>query len=111
MAAAVTDATHRVAVCGLWHLGSTAAAGLLTHGRAVVAYDPQEHLRAGAAAATPPTGEPGVGEVLRRGLREGRLRVADALAEWARNALCVLAYDSAVDADGGVDDADRKSVV
>ncbi|ANS62468.1 LmbL [Streptomyces lincolnensis] len=105
MAAAVTDATHRVAVCGLWHLGSTAAAGLLTHGRAVVAYDPQEHLRAGAAAATPPTGEPGVGEVLRRGLREGRLRVADALAEWARNALCVLAYDSAVDADGGVDDA------
>ncbi|MER6408643.1 UDP binding domain-containing protein [Streptomyces viridosporus] len=100
----MTDATPHVAVCGLWHLGSTAVAGLLTHGRTVVAYDPQEDLRAGAAAATPPTGEPGVGEALRQGLGDGTLRVAGALAEWARNELCVLAHDSAVDADGGVDD-------
>ncbi|MEO3977514.1 UDP binding domain-containing protein [Streptomyces sp. CAU 1734] len=92
------------AVCGLWHLGSTAAAGLLTDGFRVVAHDPLPELRASAPAGIAPTGEPGVGPALLAGAAEGRLRIADTLAEWAGHGLCLLAYDSAVDAAGGVDD-------
>ncbi|MCP3801916.1 nucleotide sugar dehydrogenase [Allokutzneria sp. A3M-2-11 16] len=94
----------KVAVCGLWHLGSTAVAGLLSHGRSIVAYDPQSTLRDGARAGIAPTGEPGVGPALLDGFRDGRLTVVDTLAEWARCEVGLLAYDSAVDEAGGVDD-------
>ncbi|GGW28104.1 nucleotide sugar dehydrogenase [Streptomyces caelestis] len=93
-----------ISVCGLWHLGTTVAAGLLSRGHQVVGYDPDDGLRRGAGRAQAPTGEPGVGDALAAGLREQRLRITGDIADWARSTLCLLTYDSAVDAEGGVAD-------
>jgi len=93
-----------VSVCGLWHLGTTVAAGLLRRGHRVVGHDPDDGLRRTAGRGEAPTGEPGVGDALAAGLRERRLRITADPADWARSALCLLTYDSAVDAEGGVAD-------
>jgi UDPglucose 6-dehydrogenase len=94
-----------VAVVGLWHLGSVAAAGWATSGKHIVAWDPDPDLRAEIRAARAPVAEPGVEESLRSALEQGRLAVVAEAAEAVGSApVTHLAYDTAVSADGRHED-------
>ena len=60
----------RIAVCGLWHLGTVTAACLAAAGHDVVAFDENvDDLALGKL----PVSEPGLEELTRRGIAEGKL--------------------------------------
>lgn len=96
-------AHHRVAVIGLWHLGSVNAIGFCEKGYQVVGVElaPErlERLRAG----TPPIFEPGLEESLRRHLAAGTLRFEGDCAAVAGAGWVVIAYDSPVNEQDEVD--------
>ena len=50
----------KVAVLGLWHLGSVTAACLASAGHVVRAFDPDAAHRRGAGGGQPPVAEPGL---------------------------------------------------
>jgi UDPglucose 6-dehydrogenase len=71
----------KIAVYGLWHLGSVTAACLAAAGRHVVGLDPDEQVVAGLRQGTPPIAEPGLAELTTAGLRDGRLAFTSDRAE------------------------------
>jgi UDPglucose 6-dehydrogenase len=94
-----------VAVIGLWHLGSVAAAAWSTCGRRVLGWDPDSQLRSAIAEASGPVSEPGLDEALRLALDGGILSIVDDPATAIAGASVVhLAYDTQVDGAGNVDD-------
>jgi UDPglucose 6-dehydrogenase len=66
----------RVCVLGLWHLGTVTAAGLAELGHQVIGVDFDAARVAALSAGVAPVFEPGLEELLRRGLSSGRLRFA-----------------------------------
>jgi UDPglucose 6-dehydrogenase len=66
----------KVCVLGLWHLGSVTAACLAELGHQVFGVDVDGARVAGLNAGVAPVFEPGLEELLRRGLSSGRLRFA-----------------------------------
>jgi UDPglucose 6-dehydrogenase len=63
----------RVAVYGLWHLGSVTAACLASAGHRVVGLDPDERVAADLQRGQPPLHEPGLADLVRAGLEGGNL--------------------------------------
>lgn len=94
----------RVAVIGLWHLGTVTAACLAESGCDVAAFDPDPAVRASVAGARPPVHEPGLSDLLGEQLAAGRLAVAPDLPAAAGGRDVVwLCFDTPVDES---DDAD-----
>ncbi len=100
----------KVCVLGLWHLGTVTAACLASGGHAVVGLDFDAPTIHKLQAGQPPLFEPGLEELVKRGLAEGRLRfttdIANALADAPE--VVWVAYDTPVDDD---DHADVEFVV
>lgn len=94
-----------MAVVGLWHLGSVAAAAWTATGRTVIAWDPDDDLRSGLAAGRGAVVEPGLEEALRSALESGLLAVVPDVIEAVVGApVTHLAYDTAVGPSGRPDD-------
>jgi UDPglucose 6-dehydrogenase len=94
----------KVAVVGLWHLGTVTAACTAGAGHDVTAWDPDptvvERLRAGA----PPVSEPGLADLTLAQLRAGRLTLARDLADAVSDAAVVwITFDTPVDAEDRAD--------
>ncbi len=94
-----------IAVIGLWHLGSVAAAAWTATGHRVLAWDPDPELRAAVRAARGPVVEPGLDDALCSALEGARLDVVDNAEHAIANASVMhLAYDTQVGPSGRVDD-------
>jgi len=94
----------RVAVLGLWHLGSVTAACLASAGHVVQAYDPDERTVASLADGQPPVAEPGLADLIKRGVASGALQFTTQMAEAVREADVVwVAFDTPVDEDDVAD--------
>jgi UDPglucose 6-dehydrogenase len=99
----------RVAVSGLWHLGTVTAACLASAGHEVVGLDPDSAVVNRLNDGTPPLFEPGLEDLVKQGLEAGRLRFTVDAADAVGNADVVwLTADTPVDDD---DRADVESVV
>jgi UDPglucose 6-dehydrogenase len=92
----------KVCVLGLWHLGSVTAAGLAALGHRVVGVDFDPAPVAGLSKGIAPVFEPGLEELLGRGLASGNLRFSCGM-DAAANDVEVLW----VTVDTPVDDDDR----
>ena len=88
----------KVAVLGLWHLGSVTAACLAARGHSVRAFDPQPKTVASLAAGQPPIDEPGLSELIVRGIDSGALQFTADLSEAVQDADVVwITFDTPVD--------------
>ena len=95
----------KVCVLGLWHLGTVTAACLASAGHDVVGLDFDAETVAQLQRGQPLLFEPGLEELVRRGLADGHLRFTTDSPEALRGAQVVwVAYDTPVD------DADRADV-
>lgn len=105
MTAQATRRLPDVALVGLWHLGSVAAAAWTAIGMGVIAWDPDSDLRSGLAAGHGAVVEPGLEEALRSALEGGLLAVTADIAQAIAGApVTHLAYDTAVGPTGRPDD-------
>jgi UDPglucose 6-dehydrogenase len=95
----------RVAVLGLWHLGSVTAACTAAAGHDVVAWDPDPDVVERLARGRCPVAEPGLPERVEVELAAGRLRCVRNLREAVAGAPVVW-----VTFDTPVDDEDRADV-
>jgi UDPglucose 6-dehydrogenase len=93
----------RVALAGLWHLGSVAAGAWAESGQSVIAWDPDPGLREALRDARAPVVEPGLDDALRKGLERGLLRVTDE-PPFAAAPITHLAFDTAVGPSGASED-------
>jgi UDPglucose 6-dehydrogenase len=93
-----------VCVQGLWHLGTVTAACLASLGHRVMGLDFDAETINGLSGGVPPLFEPGLEELLRRGLASGQLRFSSSPAQ-AVGAIEVLwiTYDTPVDDDDHAD--------
>jgi UDPglucose 6-dehydrogenase len=93
-----------ICVLGLWHLGSVTAACLATLGHRVVGLDFDEPRIANLSKGIAPIFEPGLEELIKRGLASGNLRFSSTTSDAAKD-LDVLwvAYDTPVDDDDNAD--------
>ena len=88
----------RVAVVGLWHLGTTITACLAEAGFAVVATDPDPEIVARLGAGRLPVDEPGLADLVRSGRESGRLTVdADGARAVGGADVVWIAFDTPVD--------------
>jgi UDPglucose 6-dehydrogenase len=94
----------RVAVLGLWHLGSVTAACVAAAGHQVVAWDPNAATVEALAVGTPPVGEPGLAALVAEQLASGRLMFTSDLPRAVRDAEIIwVTFDTPVDADDCAD--------
>jgi UDPglucose 6-dehydrogenase len=96
MGAGAARVSGRVAVCGLWHLGSVTAACLAGAGRDVVAFDPDPGVVGNLKQGRPPVAEPGLAELVAAGIGAGRLRFTDDPAELEGAAVLWVTFDTPV---------------
>lgn len=94
----------KVCVQGLWHLGTVTAACLASVGHHVTGLDSNADTVAKLKAGTPPLFEPGLEDLIKKGLASGQL----AFSGEARSALkdievLWIAYDTPVDDDDNAD--------
>jgi UDPglucose 6-dehydrogenase len=98
-----------VCVVGLWHLGTVTAACLASVGHTVTGLDFDPAVVRELGQGKPPLFEPGLSDLVQRGLADKHLRFTTGIADAVRDAQVVwVAYDTPVDAD---DDADVEFVV
>jgi len=95
----------KVAVLGLWHLGSVTAACTAAAGHSVTAWDPDRRAREALAVGRPPVAEPGLAELVAEVLASGALHVGNTADEAVCDADVVW-----VTFDTPVDDEDRADV-
>jgi UDPglucose 6-dehydrogenase len=93
----------KVCVLGLWHLGCVTAAGLAEVGHQVIGLDFDAATVAGLRAGVAPVFEPGLEELIGRGLASGRLRFAARLDELEDIDVLWVTYDTPVDDDDNAD--------
>ena len=94
----------RICVAGLWHLGVVTAACAAAAGHRVVAFDDDEAVVASLRDAVLPVDEPGLAELIRRGLDSGSLELTHRREHALDGADVVwVAYDTPVDADDRAD--------
>ena len=94
----------KVCVLGLWHLGSVTAACLAAAGHDVVGLDPTPATVAACARAGRRCREPGLDELVARGLAAGALRfTTDAAAAVADADVVWVTFDTPVDDDDRAD--------
>jgi UDPglucose 6-dehydrogenase len=94
----MNSGTSKIAVLGLWHQGVVGAACLAERGFAVVGADPDAARIAKLRAGKAPLFEPGLDELLGKGLQSGRLSFVADYAEAVRGAPFVFVmFDTPVD--------------
>jgi UDPglucose 6-dehydrogenase len=93
-----------VAVLGLWHLGPVTAAALAALGHRVVGFDFDEQRVAQLNAGIVPVFEPGLEDLVRCGLKSGKLRFSSTCREAIQDAdVLWITYDTPVDPEGNPD--------
>ena len=95
----------RIAVVGLWHLGTVTAACLASVGHKVTAIDPDPNVVAGLQVGELPVQEPELAKMIESQVRLGNLRFSSQLDAVAGNEVTWLAFDTPVD-DNDVADVD-----
>ncbi len=91
-------ARARIAVVGLWHLGSVAAAALAELGHQVHATDWDSRAVEHLAQGIPPVDEPGLGALLARQIEQGRLAFSSSPRDaFAEAEFIFLTFDTPVD--------------
>lgn len=96
----------KIAVCGLWHLGSVTAAGLSSLGFEVVGLDDDAATVAALAKGKAPISEPQLDETLAAGLAAGTLRfTSDPRAAVEGAAVLWITWDTPVDENDVADTA------
>ena len=99
----------RVAVLGLWHLGSVTAACVARAGHHVVAWDPDPAIVSSVGAGRAPIAEPGLDDLLSEGLAAGTLAVVTEVRTAVHGADIIwVTFDTPIDDD---DRADVESVL
>jgi len=93
----------KIAVVGLWHLGTVTAACSASGGHDVTAFDRQSQTVDDLKAGRPPVFEPGLPELIAQGLSAGRLRFSSDPDDLARADLLWITYDTPLDPDGRAD--------
>lgn len=90
----------RVCVQGLWHLGTVTAACLTSLGNVVTGFDDNIEIIDALNQGIPPIFEPGLEELLKQGISEGRLTFSSDPGEAVKDIeLLWIAYDTPVDDD------------
>jgi UDPglucose 6-dehydrogenase len=92
-----------ICVLGLWHLGTVTAAALASLGHRVVGLDFDELGVAKLNRGLAPVFEPGLEELLLRGLSSGNLRFSSALKDANHSDVLWVAYDTPVDDEDNAD--------
>jgi UDPglucose 6-dehydrogenase len=92
-----------ICVLGLWHLGSVTAAGLASLGHRVVGFDFDEATVANLRKGIAPISEPGLEELIRRGLSSDHLRFSSSANDAKDVDVLWVTYDTPVDDDDNVD--------
>jgi UDPglucose 6-dehydrogenase len=94
----------RVAILGLWHLGSVTAGCVARAGHEAIGWDPDAATVTRLAEGRAPVSEPGLDDLLSDMIAAGRLRFTSALPEAVRDADVVwIAFDTPVDEDDQAD--------
>ena len=92
----------KIAVVGLWHLGTVTASALAAEGHDVIALDSAE-IVASLNGGSVPVDEPGLRELIAEQRAAGRLRFAAAPADASGAELVWFTYDTPVDDDDNAD--------
>jgi UDPglucose 6-dehydrogenase len=92
-----------ICVLGLWHLGSVTAAGLAALGHRVVGFDFDDATVANLSKGIAPISEPGLEELIERGLSSGNLRFSSTADDAKDVDVLWVAYDTPVDDDDNAD--------
>jgi UDPglucose 6-dehydrogenase len=92
-----------ICVLGLWHLGSVTAAGLAALGHRVIGLDFDEARIADLNKGVAPIFEPGLEELLLRGLTSGNLRFSSTVNDAKDIDVLWVTYDTPVDDDDNSD--------
>jgi UDPglucose 6-dehydrogenase len=92
-----------VCVLGLWHLGSVTAAGLAALGHRVVGLDFDDARVANLSKGVAPIFEPGLEELIKRGLSSGNLRFSSTTDDTKDVDVLWVTYDTPVDDDDNAD--------
>jgi UDPglucose 6-dehydrogenase len=98
----------KLAVVGLWHLGSVTAACTATAGIPTVGIDDDERRIEALAQGIPPIFEPGLSELLRSAMDEGHLTFTSDIARIAEADVVWACHDTPVDEN---DQADVAAVI
>ncbi len=98
----------KVAVLGLWHLGTVTAACVAETGVLTVGVDDDAEVIAKLNAGEPPLYEPGLAELVQQGRSSGRLKFTTDVAALADADIVWICHDTPVDED---DRADVDAVV
>src|ERR1700693_1663045 len=86
----------RVAVAGLWHLGTVTAACCAHGGHDVVAFDDDSHVVASLERSALPVEEPGLAELVASGINSHRLGFTDKISAVAGSDVLGVCYDTPV---------------
>lgn len=98
----------RIAVVGLWHLGTVTAACLASVGHKVTAIDPDANVIAGLQVGELPVQEPELAQMVEAQVRSGNLEFSSQLEAVAGSEVVWIAFDTPVDEN---DVADVDSVI
>lgn len=94
----------KVCVAGLWHLGTVTAACVASGGHDVAGWDANAQTIANLSEGKPPIFEPGLEDLVKKEIADGRLRFTTDRADALRDAEIVwIAYDTPVDDDDNAD--------
>src|SRR5207249_1637818 len=87
------SARVKVGVAGLWHLGSVTAACLASAGHEVIAFDASPDAVARLEAGQPPVSEPGLQDLMARGVAAGSLCFSSRPEDLAASDIAWITYD------------------
>jgi len=94
----------KICVLGLWHLGTVTAGCLTLGGHQVTGLDYDEEVVSNLKSGRPPLFEPGLEDLIRKGLAAGNLDFSIDPAEAVRGARVIwVAYDTPVDEEDNAD--------
>jgi UDPglucose 6-dehydrogenase len=97
-------AKMKICVLGLWHLGTVTAACLASGGHHVIGLDFDEQVIANLKKGQPPIFEPGLEDIVKKGLSESTLEFSTDTAHAVRGAQVIwVTYDTPVDEDDRAD--------
>lgn len=87
----------KIAVAGLWHLGTVTAACCASLGHDVTAFDDDRETVGQLVNGSLPVAEPGLAELIKAGVRNGRLRFTTDAQKLVDADILWICYDTPVD--------------
>lgn len=93
----------KIAVVGLWHLGTVTAGCLANAGNHVIAFDPDEKIITMLKEGRTPVYEPGLNDLLNNNRTAGRIIFTNNLNDLAEAEIVWVAIDTPVDEDDHAD--------